>query len=413
MTRRGRTLPSKDVSRRIEEVGSALRESMTALAAAAGSTGSPSPLIRRLGIDKSLAGRLLRALRAETQDELVHWTPSPQGLRIVLQHAAASGIDPEIVKRAESAVALFQDLIDSVDGGRAVLDGFIAGRQAEVLRRREETSKQAVYRAMSFLLGYSCDISVSAQIVGPSEDGRSLDLIELHHRQGLRRVRANRPLLLHSFRFPDIRPDGPSIVTLDGKLAAEDPLGLFLRRFSDPATTPLEIVEDGPATIFVLPEGDPTETAPLQVTTGFRVVRGHVLPSADGIRYLGRAYLLVYPCRQLIRDMFFAESIFGSEVPKIVTEIPPVGDPGVRNKGRMAEIVSLDLDTPLRQLRRDLSDVRIENAPRYEEIIRFGFERSGWNPAGFKGYRCSVSYPTPFLMTKLWICPPGMADPDF
>ena len=404
------TRPSSpdDLTASIETVGGQLQESLRALTAGAGGTTRPSNLVRNLGLDKSLAGRIVRALRSETAAEFLHWVPSPQGLRIVLDRAAKAGVGEAAVREGSEAVSRFQSLIEQTVGGRATIDAHIGDSRVEVRRRREETCKQSVYRGMSYLLGYSADCISTTLIIGPSGDGESLDAIELHHRVGMRRVRPKTPLAFLSVRFPASGgPSDPAILSLEGRPGAEDPLGLMLPAFSGSRLPRLEILRENGHTVFVLPEDDPSLAEPVNLSSGFHIRRGWPASRASGVDNVARGYLLHYPCRLLVRDLFLAESVFGSLPPELTIELPnPAGGSPNPPKGRMARVSTLDFDAPLRNLQPGLRDLWVRGAPRYEDLVRHGFERAGWDPAAFRGYRCTMSYPVPMLMMNWWMALP-------
>ena len=73
-------------------VGRDLRRALTPILSAFGGADNPRPMrvARALGLDKSLASRLVQATRAESGAEFLHVAPSPTGLRILLSRAAGA-----------------------------------------------------------------------------------------------------------------------------------------------------------------------------------------------------------------------------------------------------------------------------------------------------------------------------------
>ncbi|MCK4513344.1 hypothetical protein KAW64_16465, partial [bacterium] len=115
----------------------------------AGSRPRPSRLVSELGIDKSLASRLTRALRADDPLEFMHLLPSPTGLGIFLSAARSAGISRDVCRAAEDSVDGFRFLLEALPGGRATLDAAISASSGEARARSEKNAKQAVYKAMS------------------------------------------------------------------------------------------------------------------------------------------------------------------------------------------------------------------------------------------------------------------------
>src|SRR5262245_1043311 len=116
--------PVQEIRRRAMEVGERLRAALLEVAhEIGGPTLRPSRFVDVLGIDKSLASRISRSLRAESVTELLHLTPSPMGLGLFLDAATRRRISTtaEALRRARTAVAEFQEFLGHVSGGRAGL----------------------------------------------------------------------------------------------------------------------------------------------------------------------------------------------------------------------------------------------------------------------------------------------------
>src|SRR5262249_49287447 len=150
--------PVQEIRRRAIQVGETLRGSLLDVAQEIGGpTLRPSRFVEVLGIDKSLASRISRSLRAETATELLHLTPSPMGLGLFLAARPRRRISTEALRRARAAVAEFQEFLGHVSGGRAGLDALMSDDAVEVRERAERTASQSVHRAMSYLLGFRCE----------------------------------------------------------------------------------------------------------------------------------------------------------------------------------------------------------------------------------------------------------------
>ncbi len=389
---------------RAEEIGTVLRRSFLPLLSQDGVVLRPSQMTRRFGLDKSLAARLARAMRAESTLELVHWIPSPQGLRIVLQGAQKAGVAPEVLARAAEAVESFRDLIERTDGGRASLDAHVAKSELEVRRRREETSKQAVNRGMEFLLGFSCDVLITTVVLRRSDAGTHIDCLELHHRLGMRRLRPNTPLAFLSVnlsREESGTEGGPRLLTLDGQPCSDDPHAVLLREYSTDPLPTLEMVREDGHVVLVLPEDEEMLSERVTLTSGFRYQHAWDLRAAPA--EITRSYLLHYPCRQLVRDIYLDASLFADTPPEITIEVPsPAGMPATRRTGRMARLASVDVEMPVQPLPA-LSHASVRGAPLYGDLLQRAFASAGWDPADFRGYRATKSYPTPLLLMSWWM----------
>ena len=96
---------ARDLDQQISEVSDSLRGSMLPIVEVliGSSSHRPIALARRLKIDKTLTGRILRSVKANDPFEVIHNAPAPHGLRIFLQAAEKAGVNPDLRARAEQS----------------------------------------------------------------------------------------------------------------------------------------------------------------------------------------------------------------------------------------------------------------------------------------------------------------------
>ena len=182
--------------KQIEAIGAELRKTLTpVLEAVAGVSPRPTRISRAIGLDKSLASRLVRAADSTSDLDLMHLVPSPGGLRIFADLAKRYA-DPASVLNLLAATERFEELLDNVPGGRASIDAQLSESSDVALLKREHIAKQASFKAMSFLLGHFCDVVTTTLFLVPSRDPRRVDGIEIQRRIGLRRDFGDRADLL-------------------------------------------------------------------------------------------------------------------------------------------------------------------------------------------------------------------------
>src|SRR5580765_4052008 len=261
-----------DLTQRIEATGFELRRAITAvLEAVAGPQPRPTRVSRTIGLDKSLASRLVRAMQNSSDLELMHLVPSPGGLHIFAELAMRYA-DPASISNLQAATGRFELLLDSLPGGRASIDAQISESSQVALAKRQQIAKQASFKAMSFLLGHFCDVLSTTLFLVPSADVRRVDGIEIQRRIGLRRMRPSTPLALLSFwGEPDdkVSENAISFDTLDGERGSLNPAGFLLPDFCTQPMGQFDIVRQGVMTTLVL-AGDPSLHTPSQLTSVFR-----------------------------------------------------------------------------------------------------------------------------------------------
>ncbi len=375
----------------------------------AGSRPRPSRLVSELDIDKSLASRLTRALRTVDPLEFMHLLPSPTGLGIFLTAARSAGISRDVCRAAENSVDHFRFLLEALPGGRGTLDAAISTSSGEARVRTERNAKQAVYKAMSYLVGIRCESIATMFAIQPAADGRMVDSIDLHQRTGIRRLRPTAPLGVSSIRLhppTNGKTPLPFMETLDGAPASEVQ-SHFLPEFSSPDLPKFHMFEEGSVTTIALSESDPPLESPLDLTSATIIRNVLERYRTEEIHDEWRGYLLHLPCKTLVRDVYIHEDLYPGMVPEITLHIPsPKGAETVRHPGLHGRLNTLDLATPVESLGLGMNGIAIRGIRRYPELVHEVFERAGWDPTRFRGYRARVTYPVPMVLMTWWFSLP-------
>jgi hypothetical protein len=375
----------------------------------AGERPRPSRLVAELEIDKSLASRLTRALRAEDSLEFLHLLPSPTGLGIFLAAAREAGVGRDVCREAEQRVDGFRFLLETLPGGRATLDAAISASSGEARARSEKNAKQAVYKAMSYLVGIRCESNTTMFAIKPAANGRMVDCIDLHQRIGVRRLRPTAPLGISSIRLhPASNGETPLpfMETLGG-----DPVdgvdSFFLKDYCSQDLPDFHMFEEGSVTTIALSESDPPLESPLNLTSAVFIRNVLERYRTSDLRDEWRGYLLHTPCKTLVRDVYIHEDLYAGIVPEITLHIPsPKGAETVRQPGLHGRLNTLDLATPVESLGTGMSNIAIRGIPRYSELVHDVFEKAGWDVSKFRGYRATVTYPVPMVLMTWWFSLP-------
>jgi hypothetical protein len=390
----------------VEETARKLRGALAALLQeVCGPAARPSRLVQRLGIDKSLASRLVRAVGYASPYQLIHHVPSPTGLRILLDAAREHEAPPSTCDDLERAVDRFQLLIDQLPSGRRSLDTAISGSVAEVRDRAERNAKQAVFRGMSHLLGFQAESMTSALILMPSSTGDTVDGIELALRSGVRRLRPSTPIALFSVVLDSATPSEhrTRLETLDGESGARDPSRYLIPDFTSQPEPGLELFEIDSHLVFALADDASSVDRPVDLASGLAIRNGWRRYRGAGYEEDSRTYLLHYPCKRLIRDLYLRDDLYVGSLPSIRLEFPsPTGVAGSRPTGAVARLNTLDVSAPIEQLGVGLARVESPRVPAHGEMIRSVFARQGLDPGRYRGYRTEIVYPVPMITMGWW-----------
>lgn len=350
-------------------------------------------LTRVLGLDKSLASRLVRACASVGDGEFVHHLPSPTGLRKLLDAAQAQGSD---IGPATAAVDAYQLLLDRLPGHRQALEAQLGMDSRLVRERLDHASRQAVFKAQSYLFGHGCDTIASALFLWPSVEGPWVDALEVHRRRGLWRIQPDVVVPLLSVMTDTAQSTGhATMAPLQGTGAPTDYLlgpGQGLR-----------VIHDGPLTTLLLPpELDPL---PATLDTAYRVRRALPLDRPDGWLRL-RNYMLHTPCKRVWRELYLAEGLWPDARADTLFQLPaPSGihmpdatpdRPHHRRLALQAHLTALPAE-PLTQTPDGLPD--------HGEVLRHALRLAGLDGLRWRGWRSDLAYPLP-LIEMQWLLQP-------
>jgi hypothetical protein len=394
---------------RIAAVAAELRGRLTPLLAAlAGTPARPIRLMRGIGLDKSLASRLVQATKAESDMEFLHTVPSPTGLRILLDKAggaagAAAGAD--LARETAVAVDRFEALLDALPGGRQALDARMGETSTSIRKKREHMARQASFKAVSFLFGHYCDTLVTSLFVVPSASGETYDLIEIHRRVGLERLSASTavPLLSMHARIPDeaaSEDDQPPMATLSGNTVTRRPEDFLLASASSTPLPELRVIEEGEMVTFVL-DPAPQSRTPARLTSAFRVMRLGPVKQTEAFNAV-RRYMLHTPCRTLVRDVFLADGLWPDAQLQVGFYLPgPTGTPSVTLEPGKPHHRQVNLTCRIEQLPSGVAAFELPGVADQRATILGALARAGLEGTSFRGWRCGMSYPVPLIEMQI------------
>lgn len=382
--------PSLEV--RIARAGADLRDTLGAVVEAVPNLpAGPQALARRVGIDKVLASRLLKAVRSPDPMSTIHRIPGPEPLRRALRAMSRQGVPPALVHSATAAVDRFDDLVRAELGDRSSLDALISAWAPEARREFELRRKQAAFRAMSQLRGVEASTLMATVFLHPSPDGEHVDIVWLNGLYALHRIRPGVPVKFATRRM-SAEAGARRPTTLDGR-PVDDAGSALLESFcSSPAPT-LRVQRIGEVVHYALAdEGFGPRSAVDIVFT--EVNRGEVRRfNPPGVHRKGYVFAEVStPAKALQFDAFLHEDVYPRSRPTLRlydTSFEGVAD--VNNEARDADL--FDTLETIEPLGAGLASRRSADAPRYDELLALVAERMNWDPRAFRGQRCRIDYP--------------------
>jgi hypothetical protein len=408
--------PALNVRSRV--IAEGLRESLDPIVRkVVGGGGRPAALARTLEIDRTLAARILRAIRADDTVQVLQEIPAPNGLRIVLDAAARVGVDSRLRSRAGENVQKFEQLIDEFAGGRSALDAALAEWDPSMRQRTERAAKQAMHKSMSCLLGYQVDTMSLTIIHQPSEGGggRALDKLYLMGKYNIRRLRASAPITVfgrQDFPLDPTSTNMPRVENLRGENAPREAGAYLMPEFCSPAPPQLDLFASDGVFLYTLPENSPEVNSPITYVSAqmvrnaaLRYRTGSMAHSTDGLAPR-------MPAKVMVLDVFVRDDVFPGPSPTFTTTLHGLAKGVARPDNPRFQLDRVDLSVPIESLGTGLASVSTRDIPRYTETLRSAFEGAGWDPGRFRGYRCRIQYPVPLVTVAYWFDLPPEHSPQ-
>jgi hypothetical protein len=374
---------------------------MPLLDALAGQPPRPVRLMRRVGLDKSLASRLVQAVKAESDSQFLHLLPSPTGLRILIDRSRHEPAAAPWLPAMERSVDAFAALLDALPGGRQALDARLGEGLSSIRERREHMARQASFKAVSFLFGHYGETLSTALFLFPSDDGQHVDAVEVHRRLGLRRITPGTAVPLLSLQTPS---GSAQSTPVDGRPAGAQTAAEAHRYFVPEGCSlplpPLDVEREGHSNTFLLGPQSP-DPLPARLTTALRIRK--LALQASGKPHLAvRNYLLHTPCQRLVREIYLAEGLWPDALPHIgfylpaptgmALEPPPPDAPHYRR---------LNLSAPIEQLPTGPTISPLNGVADHASVLAAVLQRAGLDQWGFRGWRCQTPYPVPLVEMQL------------
>lgn len=356
-----------------------------------GGDAGPQRLAKELGIDKVLASRMLKAVRAPDPMSVVHRVPGPEPMRRVIKASSKLGVNPDDIRQAGEAIDRFESLIRSEIGDRSALEAILSAWVPEARREFELRRKQTAFRAMSQLKGAQADVFAEAAIFWPSPDGEHIDIVWIKAFVGLHRLRPGMRVKFSSHRKVE-EHGGRQTYTLTG----EPVDGMDSATLEDYCTSPTPDIEAhhaGEVMHYLLKPGGFGGGCAIDLAT-CEVNRAEIpryIP-AERQRKAWASSDINIPSRRMQFDVLLHKDLYASAYPELrvydttINGLADINDP-------TRDVDELDLLESIDNLGSGLGRFGSSHVPRYRRMLEEVCQTLGFDGDQLRGYRVSSDYP--------------------
>lgn len=345
---------------------------------------------RQFKLNKNLTWKIAKIINAVEPLEAVQHIPGAGGMQLFLKALTEGGAPAESIARVTEAMAAFDKMIEIHTGDRATLD-LVLDSMAGLGSDRLEMSRKLAFRGNSGVFGVQTRVRSVAHFLAPSaDDPEMLDLAAVGGVVDFRCLRpiSNWPL----FRLRRFTDDG---ATIEPHMQAIEPSSsatpLLLEEFCSHNMPPITATEDETSTIYELNESRVGRTG--QFSCYYGTIDRNAVPrwssKADDVGDL--ISIIPSPIETMIKDLYVHRDFADLIKPEVIVyaiaseRLADTLSPQPRDRLPIAETLSpLGSGPPI---------AATPLIPRYDDIIRFVFDRVGWNPSDFVGMRLQLKYP--------------------
>jgi hypothetical protein len=378
-----------------------------------------SDLRERLGLDKSIASRVARAVRMSEVGSALRELPATESLSQIVAKCEELGAGKRLVAQAQRAIDELDAAIADFPGDRTALVTAIAatesgrgstGRAAvpKVSEAKLRAARRGAHNASLFAQGICCETQACISIllpgnVGGKIVGKAAQAVVMRT-TGLRRLRPGYPQSILSIRGRDDTNTGFDRITLEGDPIREDPGVALIREFCTDVASQVRLERVGRVHSLVLDPQSPPLDEPMDFAFGFVNLDFTAPRETETEKWTATSYTVSRATRVLLREVLVHRETFGDVSPLSIFSIdatpmvqPELNGPDPTGRGRVDQGDDIvPMGKGYRKRGKAGEDFAVPLGLRSLEML-------GYDPDEFERFRLVVEYPLPLVRSEVWI----------
>lgn len=352
----------------------------------------PADLARAWRVDPTLAARIFRALRDQDPLTVLHELPAVPSLQGLLAAARRRGVDKEKIRQAEIAVGELEELIRRVGGSKSNLDTIVGSQVQHSRRKTEQTSKQAIFRGFSSLLGVQANTSIASYYVYPSDDPNWCNELAVYGYDSLLRLRPELPILFgvrHTIT-EDKDEVSDSLRTLHGDQIVPTAGATAIKQFCSDPFPKIEIREENKRLLYVWSDQADEPLRPVDLIFASLELRAEARYRTEQRQFANYNLVPRNPSKNLLLDVFVHRDVWPGVEPELVMLR--------RGNPQSPRLITHSLDRvdfleTLDHRGSQAASIPCKHYPSYAKLTSYVHHEMKWQIGDFRLYRCSVRYP--------------------
>lgn len=346
---------------------------------------------RLLGLNRGLAWRLTRIVRAPESPAVVSDVPGRQSMKTFIEACRELGAPNESLVAASEAIEAYERSVDLCSGDRKTLAMLMANHSSAGRSSEQEKARRKLYEGASSMWGVQADIRFVTVFVYPSEsDPTKIDAGHVTGYVGFRRLsQRSWPLSYEAvhratgeaarFQKEPLEPEGVN----EGELQ-------LLKSFCDPPDPKIEVNRSGDYKRFELAAGPVGNKGVTTCVFGsmLREIYGRYSVEPDTAGFM---VLLQTPVERVVFDMFVHKDL-GVGLPPRTQLLDRLTYPHNNDESEF-ERQQLPMSEEAVALPSSAAGAIHPEIPWYPKLLNFVTERIGKDIGDFKASRFEMAYP--------------------
>ena len=352
----------------------------------------PQSISRQFGLNKNLAWKISKIIQTNDPALTIQQMPGVSGIKIFLRGMERAGASPALLETTRDAMLDFENLIKVHSGDRATLEMMGSELSPAGRPQRDEYYRKYFFRGASFIWGVQTRVSLKVGLVGPGDSPGMLDFASLSAFIDFRRLRPDVTWTMAARRSRN--DDGTEMPTfaseaLDPRYSGKDQAPLVEEFCSQPLPE-LRRVRTAGSTNFELVEGPVGNTGARNCVIGTIQRQLPYYRTPENV-FGEHTAISETPAELLIFDLFFHRDFTFAIPPaaSLYSELGATAPYPARGRDRNR----LPLNEPLHDLGTGSLLLATPEVRRYRQMVQMMFDRMGWAPEQFHGFRMKLPYP--------------------
>lgn len=353
----------------------------------------PADLCRTLGIHNKLAWQVHRVAHSKSVLSEAGHVPGPAAMDRFLDAAAKRGVPDDCIAAVRTAQREYEELIKAHAASRGEFDSIVSGLAEGGTEQVDRAQRRAAFKAQSHILGVYARTHLAMYIFRPSESNPELlDTVVVRGLIGLRRSRRDAYWTIATMRIENDDGSAPPGIRHEPVAPMEESRGVgLLPKFCTRPLPDLKHISTsgGGINVVVEPNG-------LGAKSSITCLVGHIIRDSQS-RYRDEhnthesALVAVRtPCEVLIQDVLAPPGLFAPAPPRVyMLSDHRIDDQNPMNRAHDR----LPMREEVWAMGQGLRAIPTPEVPHHRELVKYVFDRIGWNVEEFCLHRCRMEYP--------------------